>query len=66
MTNATIEKSGRKGRTRDMDTAIRKNADEIQRLQAQIRKCLAKGYRTQAKPLIKRLNEIKNRKTDEA
>jgi len=47
---------------RDMDTAIRKNADEIQRLQAQIRKCLAKGYRTQAKPLIKRLNEIKDRK----
>ena len=46
---------------RDMDTAIRKNADEIQRLQAQIRKCLAKGYRTQAKPLIKRLNEIKDR-----
>lgn len=51
---------------RDMDTAIRKNADEIQRLQAQIRKCLAKGYRTQAKPLIKRLNDIKDRKTDEA
>lgn len=72
MMNATIEKRGRKGRAgdmdtaRDMDTAIRKNADEIQRLQAQIRKCLAKGYRTQAKPLIKRLNEIKDRKTDEA
>ncbi len=49
-----------------MDTAIRKNADEIQRLQSQIGKCLAKGYRTQAKPLIKRLNEIKDRKTDEA
>jgi hypothetical protein len=53
-----------KGRTRDMDTAIGKNADEIQRLQAQIRKCLAKGYRTQAKPLIKRLDEIKDRKGD--
>lgn len=43
-----------------MDTAIGKNADEIQRLQAQIRKCLAKGYRTQAKPLIRRLSSIRN------
>ena len=41
-----------------MDTAIGKNADEIQRLQSQIGKCLAKGYKTQAKPLIKRLNRL--------
>ena len=37
---------------------------EISSLQSQIGKCLAKGYKTQAKPLIKRLNEIKDRKGD--
>jgi hypothetical protein len=35
---------------------------EISSLQLQIGKCLAKGYKTQAKPLIKRINEIKDRK----